>query len=91
MKVVVLDGWRPGLNKIALTKLIQQRAGLSLAAAKRQTDRLLEGEEAGILLPDSESAEDFVSELQQLGASAHVLTIEVGAASGPAMNSGRLS
>ncbi len=79
MLVLVMDGWRPGLNKVALDKLLQAKTGLSLAVAKTQVDRLLDGEEVGILIPESEVAEELAADATELGASAHIIRVEVGA------------
>ena len=37
-------GWKPGLNKIGMTKLYRRELGITLAPAKAMTDALLEGE-----------------------------------------------
>ena len=41
---VYLRGWQVGFNKVGFTKLMKEEVGVSLAAAKNLTDRLLAGE-----------------------------------------------
>jgi hypothetical protein len=41
--VVILDGWKPGMLKISLTKLIRSATGTGLAEAKRCTEGVLAG------------------------------------------------
>lgn len=82
MRILVLDGWRAGLNKVALTKLLRERTDISLAAAKRQVDRLLDGDEVGILVDDRENVQDLVRDIETLGASARTISVEVGATAG---------
>jgi hypothetical protein len=72
MASVVLTGWKPGLNKVSLTKLIQSRAGASLGVAKGYTDRLLDGETVGLELRAVAEARAFAQEAEALGATAEV-------------------
>ncbi len=72
MTRVLLIGSRPGLQKVQLTKLIQARTGVSLSAAKGQTDSLLEGQTVVLDLPTSREARDFVAEARAAGAIAEV-------------------
>ena len=72
MSQVMLTGWRPGLRKVALTKLLQQRAGLGLHAAKDYTDRLLAGEQVRVEIPLLAAAELLAREADALGVEAQV-------------------
>jgi hypothetical protein len=72
MAAVVIRGWRPGLQKVSLTKLLQQRAGLRLSAAHDCTTRLLAGETVRLELPSLDEADQFVEALERLGAMAEV-------------------
>lgn len=76
MAQVFLDGWRPGLQKISLTKLIRAQAGLGLADAKDCVDRCLEGEVVEIPMPTIAAAEEFARAAQDLGAIVRVEYIE---------------
>ncbi len=56
MPKVTLKRWKPGLEKITLTKMLQEKAGLSLTSAKECVDRFLAGEEVTLHLPTSQEA-----------------------------------
>ena len=58
MPYVVITGWRIGLRKINVTRILQARAGLGLAAAKALTDRVLDGETVVVPLPSKSSRGD---------------------------------
>ena len=62
-----LTGWRPGLNKVQLTRTLQAELGLSLADAKRATDRVVDGEVVSLSLPDHRAAERLADLLVPLG------------------------
>lgn len=79
MQKVILTGWKPGLRKIDLTKLIQNKADLSLAAAKACVDRLLAGEHGTILVPSPTAAEMFIADAAELGAIAEMENVLHGA------------
>jgi hypothetical protein len=67
MDYVTFNGWRPGLNKVALTQLLQSDAGLSLGEAKARTDELLAGRTVRIATSDSQSAQRLREAAQSLG------------------------
>ena len=69
---VILTGWNPGLRKIDLTKLLQERADLSLGAAKACVDRLLGGEHVTVPVSTLAAAEQLVHDASSLGAIAEV-------------------
>ena len=54
MSGVTLKRWKSGLEKITLTKVLQEKAGLSLTSAKECVDRFLAGEEPTLHLPTSQ-------------------------------------
>lgn len=64
---VSLIGWREGLQKIALARLLREDAGLSLAAAKHAVDDVLEGRAVTVTLPSTEAAERFAAASVALG------------------------
>ena len=45
---IVLTAWSPGLDKVGLTQLLRNRAGLPLARAKAAVDGLLAGHQVVI-------------------------------------------
>jgi ribosomal protein L7/L12 len=69
---VTLTGWSTGLQKVSLTKLIQDHAGLSLSAAKRCTDDVLEGRPVSFALPSPEQAATLREALVRIGAHAEI-------------------
>jgi ribosomal protein L7/L12 len=66
---LVVNGWAPGLNKVALTKALQTHCGLGLAEAKRMTDELLEGHPVSVSLADTDAAA-LIGILEKLGVGA---------------------
>ncbi|MEO8074554.1 MAG: hypothetical protein ABI686_15060 [Acidobacteriota bacterium] len=62
MAKVLFKGWNNGLKKISLTKLLQEKANLSLKEAKSKTDFLLDGETFFI---ETESIEEAVETAKQ--------------------------
>lgn len=71
MSFVRLTSWRPGLNKVALTRLLQSECGLSLADAKAATDRLLDGRAVTVEAADEAAANELIRSFDALGAVAH--------------------
>ncbi len=67
MAIVSLTGWDHGLQKLKLDRLLQNRAGLGLAAAKARVDGLLVRERVEIDVPD-EDVEAFIAEALRLAA-----------------------
>ena len=67
MERVLLTGWKPGLRKVALTKLIQSRTSVSLKAAMGYTERVLDGDCVAIELPTVADARAFALEARNLG------------------------
>ena len=67
MPKIILQRWRPGLPKISLTKLLQERAGLSLTSAKDHVDRFLVGEEVAVSVPTADEAQSLAAAVRQLG------------------------
>jgi hypothetical protein len=63
-----ITGWRTGLKKIQMTKLLKGYAPLSLAEAKSVTDRVLSGEAVTLTLRDSATARELAHELELIGA-----------------------
>ncbi|HYU17078.1 MAG TPA: hypothetical protein VEQ11_00085 [Chloroflexota bacterium] len=72
MQRVLLTGWERGLRKVSLARLLQERAGLSLATAKGLVDRCLAGEIMTVELASIEDAEALVREAGRLGATAEL-------------------
>jgi hypothetical protein len=66
---VVLSGWREGARKVSAVRLLQAECGLSLTAAHRSVDRVLDGKQETVTPKGDRAA--FVAELQKLGFVAH--------------------
>lgn len=73
MAKVLFKGWNYGLRKISLTKIFQQKAGLSLTMAKSKTDALLDGETFIIETETIEQAEELVKEAAAIGAVCEII------------------
>lgn len=68
MPRVLLIGWKPGLRKVPLTKLIQAHTDLSLTAAMSCTERVLDGETVAIDLSTAPEARSFALAAEAVGA-----------------------
>lgn len=64
--VVEVFGWRPGMRKVSLTKLLRQ-GGNGLAASSRITKQILEGEHVRVQLHQFASVEAARAALTKLG------------------------
>jgi ribosomal protein L7/L12 len=67
-----ITGYRPGLQKIGMTKAIRQHTGLGLKAAKDCTDALLAGQVVTVEVASPGIATTLIRELDELGASAEI-------------------
>lgn len=67
MRTVIITGWNPGLDKIALTKTIRSHTGFGLAEGKNCTDQVLENKPVVFDNLSQEAAESFLAELKQIG------------------------
>lgn len=72
MPKVILRRWKPGLQKISLTKILQEKAGLSLMSAKMYVDRFLAGEEVAVSLTEPEEAVRIAEAIMELGVDCEV-------------------
>lgn len=70
--VVTLDGWRPGMQKISLIKLIRKCAGTDLGAAKRATDDVLAMRRLILTFSSEAQADEFLSQARALGLTGHL-------------------
>ena len=68
---VTIDGWRPGLNKVQLNRLLRQHAAYGLSEAKHAVDRLLAGEAVQFDSTDPETATAFCLSANAIGADCH--------------------
>ena len=64
--VVELVGWRPGMKKVSLTKLLRQ-GGNGLAASSRITRQILDGAHVRVRLRQFASVEAARAALTKLG------------------------
>ncbi|HLX64898.1 MAG TPA: hypothetical protein VKX17_26745 [Planctomycetota bacterium] len=62
-----MAGWKPGLNKVALTKAIRQQCECSLSDAKSKTDRLLDGETVEFAFESELKARQFAHDAETFG------------------------
>lgn len=68
MSVLKITGWRKGLKKIAMTNLLKDGLGISLAEAKGMTGDVLDGKVIFITVDDGPAAKNLASELSEIGA-----------------------
>lgn len=64
--VVVLKGWREGMDKVAVTLLLRDR-GVPLSEAHEATHSVLEGKAISLHLPDGSDADAVRDDLDRLG------------------------
>lgn len=68
MGVIIIKGWKDGLEKVSLTKLQMSILNLSLLISKSNTDKLLNGEIVKIDVSNSELGYRFVKKAGRIGA-----------------------
>ena len=73
MNTIIISGWRTGLQKVSLTKIIRSYTGLGLAEGKQCTDDVVSGKSVRFENLESEAAKVFLIELEKIGA---IATIE---------------
>ena len=66
--VIIITGWNPGLDKIAVTKTIRKHTGFGLAEGKNCIDQILENKHVTFNNLSREAAESFLNEMKQIGA-----------------------
>src|SRR3954454_23668090 len=64
--VVVLAGWRKGMNKVGVTRCLRQ-AGASLGASFHATNQVLQGQRVSVLLGKSADSQAVKRRLAKLG------------------------
>jgi len=74
MKKVILYEWQPGFNKVALNKLLRNKAGYSLSNAKKAVDNLLDGKIIEVEIDSHYRAEEFLKEALKLKAIGKITT-----------------
>ena len=67
MPRILLRSWVPGLRKISLVDLLQEKAGLSLTAAKKSVDDLVLGNAVTIQMENDNEAARLADEIKSLG------------------------
>jgi ribosomal protein L7/L12 len=68
MPDVIITGWREGLRKISMSRLLREHCGLGLRESKACVDRLLAGESVRVIVADGETAETLIGRLAEVGA-----------------------
>ena len=66
--VVILEGWKPGMLKISLTKAIREVSGMGLAEAKDCTDSVIAGRAVTLPFSCETDADRFCCNVEGLGA-----------------------
>ena len=73
MPRILLRSWTPGLRQISLVHLLQEKAGLSLTAAKKSVDGLVVGEVVTIEVENENEALILGEEIRALGGICEVI------------------
>lgn len=73
MAHVQFHSWQPPLDKIALNRLLRERAGLSLGEAKRVVDQVVEGQPVTVRVTSPEVARVLVADAMAMGAHCEVV------------------
>ena len=73
MAKVLFKDWNNGLQKITLTKLLEQNANLNLKTAKSKTDDLLDGKTFILEIESIEKAEELMREATAVGAVCEII------------------
>jgi hypothetical protein len=68
MITVTITGWKSGLLTISLIKLVREFSGQDLSTAKHNVDALLQGTPFSLTFNESDKAERFSVQAQNLGA-----------------------
>lgn len=76
MATVTLVGWKEGLQKVELTKVIRSHTGYGLTESKRCVDDLLEGKAVTIGGLTDETAQSLFIEASNLGAGCKIETTD---------------
>jgi hypothetical protein len=66
--LVILAGWKPGMLKISLMKIIRSSTGRGLAETKNCVDEVLAGRSVTLTFPTATDADKFCADAQRLGA-----------------------
>ncbi|MCW5950063.1 MAG: hypothetical protein KIT41_11270 [Pyrinomonadaceae bacterium] len=67
MKKVVIKDWLEGMQKVAVTSLLRNEGGLTLAEAKQVTDDILDRKTKIIEMGSQEAASTMAMKLTELG------------------------
>jgi hypothetical protein len=73
MPQLQFQGWRAGLDKVALTRLFRNHADMSLAAAKHSVDQILNAQSVIVTVDSVEVAQALAEEASALGAHCEVI------------------
>ena len=73
MAKVIFEGWREGLEKVALTKLQVDLLGMSLRESKTNVDSLLDDKKVVIEIDDLELAHEFMKNADKIGVNCRLI------------------
>ena len=73
MTKVILESWREGLQKISLSKLQNEKLGMSLTDSKKNVDMLLDDHSIIFEIEDEIVAQEFLVEAKRLGVNCKIL------------------
>lgn len=67
---VEINGWRKGMKKVSVTRLLAHQGGLGLSAAKHTTDHILDGDVVRVSVPTRAAATALAEALVAAGTDA---------------------
>ncbi len=86
MTSIHFDGWEPGLDKVALNRLLREYAEMRLGEAKQAVDHIVSGETVVVAVNSNETAHVLVRESRDVGARCKIAsqagTVQPAAANG---------
>jgi ribosomal protein L7/L12 len=77
MPDVIITGWREGLRKISVSRLLREHCGLGLRDSKTCVDRVLGGKSVRVTVADRETSETLIGRLAEAGAVAEAVSAAV--------------
>lgn len=67
MAKIIMESWRDGMEKVALTKLQMELLKTSLKVSKNNVDSLLNGEIVVFEIDDADLAKKFIDAVEKIG------------------------
>lgn len=72
MSILKIKGWETGRNKVAMTKLLEERLGMDKKQSTELAQAIHGGQVIRLNFENSEAAENLAAELEEVGAKVSV-------------------